>query len=1560
VTKSPSFAVLVGIVVACGLFALGVRDEVPMASAEGVVLMEENGKPLAYATVILETPFPFQDQRTYRVLVKADDKGRFVLPRIPAGECFIEAFGKAHSLERKAITLKSGRNEPLILMAEPTEPYMELTANIHAFTEREEPVVLVNGFSPENEVEFKIYQANVESIIAKGGFQGLLSSLEWWSRRTVPSDDSFRLVHSFVHSITTRDVEGLFTEHVRLPRLPYGMYLIVASVEGVRPQATWLTSTNVALITKRSGDETLCFVSDVNTGKPVPGVSLTMYWQGQPLGSPLKTDERGLARIKIPALKGSGNILYYAKNGEAPAFVSEYVYETEDSGKPLSWRAFLQTDRPIYRPGDTLHYKGILRELQGADFQFPTGSEVQVEIRDPNEELLERKTLPLSPRGTFTGELRLRREAVTGPYSLTCRYQGSTQTLFVPVVAYRKPEFSVKVLPEKPYVVQGDRVEVQVEARYYFGAPVPGAEVRLWVYRAPYYGPVSGRDWGEGEEADEEYYSGGEWVSESVGKTDASGRARFTINTSDLPEGGYHDWTYTLLATVIDVAHRSGDGEGSLRVARGEFSVFLEAERYVFAPNSEVTVVAHVLSNETNQPLSGKEISFTARGYDWREGARREILARGRVSTDASGKAVWHFEARAKGAILVEAEGEDSRRNRIADKLELYAAVGEGGEGVPAEEAPILLLDKSSYNVGDTLTALVTTRAYGGTALVTVEGDRVMEARLVPLESSATVISLPVPPSWVPNVYLSVTFVKDKKFFTVEKRVSVDEPSSALRVEVIPERTEYQPRESVVYTIRTFTPDGKPVPAECSLSVVDESIYALQEDTQDIYDAFYPKRGNQVRTRYSFEEIYFGQADKGGRADIRTRFLDTAKWIPVIQTDQTGTARVTVPLPDNLTTWRATVKAITDATQVGTGVARIRVSKPLMVRLETPRFLTQGDRFTVMAMVHNERERPAMVTVSLRASGGEVGSPLERRVRVGAGQSERLEWDVFVPRPGSFSVQVVGVADNGDRDGMKIEVPVLPYGRTVADRFSGEVAQQEARVPFTLWEGSVREATRVSVVITPSLVSSLLDGLEELVGYPYGCTEQTMSRMLPAVITAQVVSQLGLEGPPLLAELPDIVAESYSRLARFQHWDGGWGWWESDDSDLWMTAYVLEGLARGAQGGFPPPSRMLEEGLRFAEEALQKKPAHPSDPPEGELLLCRALTLHHRVEEVRKYLQGVDINAVNDPKRLILLLDILTHLKEEPVKRDRVLSKLVSQAIVQGSMAHWPEGWYGVETTAFALSVVAQAYPRHPVIPKVIRWLLLQRRGGTWMSTRDTARALLGIAEYAKAVREIKPSYTLGVRINGHEIYRLSVTPQTLLSPALRLEIPPNALQPGRNVLTLVKEGEGMAYYSVEVRQVIPQGSEGRILRESDLMVERSFHRLSVRLLDDGTLRLMPSETAVREVRSGELLRCKIRITSEKAREYFMLECPIPAGCEITDPGSEERDFWNDWWTSTDVRDDKIVFFFRELPSGTSEVEFTLRAGPPGEYRALPLTLNNMYDPDVRAEAGALFLRIKP
>lgn len=194
---------------------------------------------------------------------------------------------------------------------------------------------------------------------------------------------------------------------------------------------------------------------------------------------------------------------------------------------------------------------------------------------------------------------------------------------------------------------------------------------------------------------------------------------------------------------------------------------------------------------------------------------------------------------------------------------------------------------------------------------------------------------------------------EEKRFIFGQKLLQVSPQDRFLQVEVTPDNGEYKPREKARYTIKTTDAGGKPVSAEVSLSVVDEAIYAISEEmVPEIKRFFYGKRPNLVATTTSFVERYFGGAKKEAR-EKRGDFRDTAYWNPTILTDENGEAKVELQLPDNLTTWRATARAHTLETSVGSGVNKVLARKKLLARLALPRFFVEGDTVSLGGIVHN-------------------------------------------------------------------------------------------------------------------------------------------------------------------------------------------------------------------------------------------------------------------------------------------------------------------------------------------------------------------------------------------------------------------------------------------------------------------------------------------------------------------------------------------------------------------------------------------------------------------------------
>jgi uncharacterized protein YfaS (alpha-2-macroglobulin family) len=340
---------------------------------------------------------------------------------------------------------------------------------------------------------------------------------------------------------------------------------------------------------------------------------------------------------------------------------------------------------------------------------------------------------------------------------------------------------------------------------------------------------------------------------------------------------------------------------------------------------------------------------------------------------------------------------------------DLYACSDSGGDLQTNYGDLSLLTDKKTYGPGDVARVLINTARTGESVLLTVEGERVYHSFVVPISQHSTVVKVPVEAAWGPNVTLDACYVRNKKFADSNANLRVRLELQTVNVVIAADRAKYRPGESATYRIRTTSAQtGKPVPCEVSLSVVDESIYALRaDDPYALRDAFYPHRTNEVSTHYSFAVEYAGDTDKSEPTiEMRRRFLDTAYWQPHLTTGADGTATATVPLPDNLTTWRATVQAVTMDTAVGRTVGKVLVTKPFFIRLDTPRFLTQSDDGRLLALLHNDTGVMQTVHVRLTAPGLlDAKTAAEQTLQVAPGTDGQAEWPITAQKIGIAQIR---------------------------------------------------------------------------------------------------------------------------------------------------------------------------------------------------------------------------------------------------------------------------------------------------------------------------------------------------------------------------------------------------------------------------------------------------------------------------------------------------------------------------------------------------------------------------
>lgn len=260
---------------------------------------------------------------------------------------------------------------------------------------------------------------------------------------------------------------------------------------------------------------------------------------------------------------------------------------------------------------------------------------------------------------------------------------------------------------------------------------------------------------------------------------------------------------------------------------------------------------------------------------------------------------------------------------------------------------------------------------------------------------------------------------------------------------------------------------------------------------------------------------------------LRSEFADTAFWTTAVSLDADGTATIDFKVPDNLTTWKIKVWTLGDGTRVGSGESQIIAAKDLMIRPQIPRFLTERDQIVLSAVINNTLPTDKSVRVVFEHSDGllKLNSPAEQTVMVPASGSTRVDWLADAVAPGKATIRMAALAE-GDSDATEIHVPVNVYGLLKTDSFTGVVRPQDnsGSITVTVPEQRNAEQSRLEVRFSPSLAASLVDSLPYLIEYPYGCTEQTLNRFLPAVLVQRTLQRMNV--PLELAQQQQIMLNS--------------------------------------------------------------------------------------------------------------------------------------------------------------------------------------------------------------------------------------------------------------------------------------------------------------------------------------------------------------------------------------------------------------------------------------------------
>lgn len=616
---------------------------------------------------------------------------------------------------------------------------------------------------------------------------------------------------------------------------------------------------------------------------------------------------------------------------------------------------------------------------------------------------------------------------------------------------------------------------------------------------------------------------------------------------------------------------------------------------------------------------------------------------------------------------------------------------------------------------------------------------------------------------------------------------------------------------------------------------------------------------------------------------LRKDFRDYAYWQPNLLTDRKGEAYFTARFPGGLTNWQSFAIGMDGRQRAGAGFGAIQSYKPLAAQLYLPRFLLAGDRADIVGQVANYT--PDSLNISTSFKQGEE-KLLSRQATI----AEALNESVNITAPeGLDSVQYTFALEMGGFvDGEQRSIPVLPVG------------SEESVGQFTLLEGDTSLEWRFDPALGPvqlyakgDILPLLLNDIEALKDYPYGCNEQTASRLLALLMEREIYQALGepLEGGK-------AILKAAGQLQRAQNADGSWGWWAAGEANHWMTIYVLEALQKATATGFPTPA--YERGMRYLANRL------PDMALPDRLHTLHLIASEGQNADFAALLAPFDSLDISTTERLLITaiaqraglpysLDTLYHYRKSTAMGNHYWGE-------QG--ARWRDN--SIQPTLLAYQILQRA-GRGAELTPIRRYLLEQRRAGRfgWRNTFETAQILAVLLPDILKGRE-EEKWPASLWVNGEEHTEFPVS----------LKLAPE--QP----VQLRKTG-GAPLYLTAYQTFFNQRPEAR----------GELFDIQTALWQNGKL--------AKTLEQGLPAQLKVQVNASAAADYVMLEVPIPAGCSyFREPnGRRGVEVHREYFRH------QTAIFCEHLEPGSYEFVIDLEPRFTGQFTLNPAKAELMYFP---------------
>jgi alpha-2-macroglobulin len=1282
--------------------------------------------------------------------------------------------------------------------------------------------------------------------------------------------------------------------------------------------------------------------------------------------------------------------------------------------------AFVFTERPIYRPNEAVYFKGFIRTLYHGRILGPntTAKSFSARIISPSGETY---NFPVVFSSVFSFNDSLTEpDLPTGEYQLQLLASGSViaSTAFS-IAAYRIPKFEVKL--SGPDKTANDRpVSVKCIASYFAGGKVTGQNVAWKVVSYPYsYQPQSAAGYILSTDnrygaVEEERQQG---VIEQNGTTDENGLATLLVNPQSATDGNPRK--YVCEVTVTDEDEQTVSNRHSF-VALPPFALGLKVERHITGTTAiAAAIVAVGIGGDFE---AGHAVTVQLKKMSWISYLQETDFSRGKPKyltqesvdliaekkvTTAKTPAPVEFINQEPGVYILELSTRDRLGRMQSVRADLFLAGSKSitwkrGDQQLFETVP----DHTHYKPGEQAAILLKSPFQRGAALAVVERPNgTPEYRWVEIADGQGTFTLAIEPDMAPKIPVSFLLMRgriadEKRLpdgFTVDAGkpqtvanttwLTVDQTDNTLKV-TLDHPTTARPGTALPLTVDLKDGNGNPRPGEVALWLVDEAVLSLaKEKPLDPLPSFTADVRSWLTLRDS-RNLALGDlrvpltpggdgggegGDLFGKITVRKNFKTVPYWNPSLMVDKTGKATVTIPLSDDLTNFSVRAVAASGADRFGVGKSQVRVRLPIIVQPSLPRFVRLGDKLRAGGVARVVEGTGGAAAYTIEAQGLKIaGTPGPVDITLDNVKAQSLLADLAVVEPG------FDVSGNLRADSVTIKMAVIRKSDKASDAFRVSIPLRMDR-PFEeenlfatvktdhpFFIAAVPGKTRLNTLSRQLLISDQMAilkavaGMTALIRYPYGCTEQQISRVYPAIAYRDIWTNYGLEPP--MGNIKKYVAETMQYLISVQDQEGLFGYWPGTAGYAYLTAYAVDFLTEvkrtneTSKSGYAFDEQMYARALAALSRTLRSDYARCVD---GYRYYERACALHSLAKagklDIGYARELANMAAESDVQSMARICEALQKnapsLGSEIAKLNRqlwdqtvfkldngkeVFAGLQERSFVIGARVHTNE----ITALAAMISAFGAAEKRNKKLPELVGELVSLGGNSDWGSTQANCLSLLALRDYVSLPMG-KTQYSLAFTANG--------TTEPIAYDAKKGATVKRWADGAKTELRLESTSDGtpcLLRYSARWLPLAPGYAAPAV--QKGFVVKREFI-----FVGGQTVRRVWIDSAdmTHTLNIGDIIEEHVRVENPKDRFFVAVAAPFAAGMEYMNPSLEtsgEDARTSNTTTSSGTYqtflDDQVVYFFERMPAGTYDFYFRERASVSGEFSHPSARAEMMYE----------------